>query len=174
MFRFFFVVLVMCGVLHAADDKLPIEAAQLVASYDAEVAKLKATYDAEVQKRASVVREKLVKVQEAATKKGNLDAALAVKATVEKLPMAPKEPKPINPVGTYKVSASTWAVGTITLKDDGKALAGNGDQGSWKTKADELIITWYNGNINKGKLANGSTVLEGVGGASMTITKKEE
>jgi hypothetical protein len=107
MFRFIFVLVAMCAMLHAAEEKpkLPVEVIQMVASYDAEVAKLKSTYDAEVLKRAEVLKGKLVKAQEVVTKKGDLDTALAIKATVEKLPVAPKAVEKIPGLRISMVSA---------------------------------------------------------------------
>jgi len=73
-----FLVLLITGPAFCEDaekTKLPDDAVSALADFDKAVAA-----------KTKELRAKLEKAQEAATKKGNLDGALAVKAAIEKLP----------------------------------------------------------------------------------------
>ncbi len=70
-------------------QELPAEAQKLIATYDAEVAKMRADVEKLVDKKSIDLALKLAKVQDTATKKGDLDGALAIKAKVAVL--MPKE-----------------------------------------------------------------------------------
>jgi len=65
--------------------KLPADAAALMQGYETDVAKLEADCAKSVAAKADALRIKLTKAQEGATKKGDLDGALAIKAAIEKL-----------------------------------------------------------------------------------------
>lgn len=66
--------------------------------YQNEVAKAKLSYEASIYKAAEELRKKLAAAQEQATKAGDLDKALAIRAAMDKLPKAPKAvpPKPVS------------------------------------------------------------------------------
>lgn len=101
-------LLMTLSVLFGADEvKLPADAQAALTAYDAKVAKLKADYDAAVAKESDALVAKLQKSQEAATKKGDLDTALALKTRIDALPQTDllgnrTKPEPAKPVSTSK------------------------------------------------------------------------
>ncbi len=79
-------ILFLSIAAHAADPaKLPADAETLVNREGMDEFKLKADFDAKVYKLRGDLVAKLTKAQEAATKKGDLDGALALKAKIADL-----------------------------------------------------------------------------------------
>lgn len=151
-----------------AENALPADAQKLVAKCDEDVAKAQ---------RALVVG--LTKAQEKATKSGNLEAANAIKAKIDETVKLLGENgdllggAKLDPVGAYKVSNTTWGVSKITLAEKGVARASNGDAATWKIdKNGELVITWYNGNVNHGKFTSGPIDMQSDTGASFTLVRE--
>ena len=77
----------------AFDPKLPSDAASLLIAYDKDIAKIQSDADVATALRTEKLRGLLLKAQESATKKGDLDAALAVKGEIEKLKKPVEQPK---------------------------------------------------------------------------------
>lgn len=82
------------NAMNPTESKLPTEAETLVSLYDADVAKIQADADKAIQAKTDALRTKLAKAQESATKKGNLEGALAIKGAIEKLPKS-ERPKDV-------------------------------------------------------------------------------
>jgi len=162
--------------------KLPAAVQALVDKADADIAKLKEKEIADEGVRRGVLVAALEKAQSDATKKGDLNAALSIKAKLdEQMALLPKKVVPVVKVeapvppitGAYKVSGTSWGVTKITLAEKGIAHASNGDAATWRIdKEGALVITWYNGNVNKGKPAAGSFDMDGSGGAGFTLTRE--
>ncbi len=95
------------------DSKLPNDVVGLLNTYDKDMAKIQADADAASAARTEKLRPLLVKAQEAATKKGDLDTAMAIKAKIEKLI------KPVEIVVEEKspILLATWGNGDDTDPD---------------------------------------------------------
>lgn len=126
-------------------SKLPTEAATLVNVYEADCAKIQSEADKAIQVKTEALRTKLIKAQESATKKGNLESALAIKDTIDNLPKA--EPKKAPPRKTWAVG--TWEVlwagfrSNVTFEKDGKITRQDGTVGAVEISTeDALTITW--------------------------------
>ncbi len=151
-----------------AEDTLPADAQKLVAKCDDDISK---------SRKLLIVA--LVKAQDKATKSGNLAAANAIKAKIDETAKLVGETGDLlggmkeGPVGSYKVSNTAWGVTKITLADKGIARASNGDSATWKLdKEGMLIVTWYNGNVNKGKFSAGTIDMQGESGSSFTMERE--
>lgn len=68
-----------------AADQLPASTINAVKAYDAEVAKAKAEYDKREDAAKKILVSALRKVQDAETKAGNLEGALAIKKRIDEL-----------------------------------------------------------------------------------------
>ncbi len=84
------ILLMLSSFMWAADapaqnDKLPNDVVALLNAYDKDVAKIQNDAAVATQLRTDKLKPLLIKAQEAATKKGSLDVALAIKSEVEKL-----------------------------------------------------------------------------------------
>jgi hypothetical protein len=91
----------------APPSKLPADAAKLITKADADIAAIRHTLVTQLQKS-----------QEAATKKGDLDGALAVKSAIEEMSkLLPVKPKAVAPV--VAVQKATWGgeIGGPTTRD---------------------------------------------------------
>jgi hypothetical protein len=69
-------------------DSLPATARQTVERYDKAAAEAKKMFDAAIAKAADAARKDLTKIQESETKSGRLEAAMAVKSQIDRLPNA--------------------------------------------------------------------------------------
>lgn len=101
-------------LLSLSAAELPPSAKPAVEAYDAKVAKLKADFDKAVAKETEAFAAALAKAQEAETKKGNLDGALAIRTRLDELPRAPKaetpKAQPLTIDGTSKEGATVGPV----------------------------------------------------------------
>lgn len=127
-----------CGLISAAD--LPPAAQTMLDKANADMAKV----------RQGLIRD-LSKAQETATKKGDLDGAMAIKAEIE------KQSKEVNATADLLGSPAkkkTWAVGswdvswggfrsTITFEKDGTMKRSDGVAGKFSlSDTDTATITW--------------------------------
>jgi hypothetical protein len=143
----------------AEPSKLP-PAAQAVME---RLAKAEAKIDADAARQRSVERQKAIKdlekTQVAATKTGDLDAALAIKARSDELKKAEEidaasllgEDKPAikDParlaVGSWNVTKSNGVAGLIELAPDKTARATSGPyviNGIWLIEKERLVVQW--------------------------------
>ncbi len=81
-------------VLNVAPNKHTPDVNRAIAQCETDVAKIKADAEKDILASNEKLRIVLVKGQEAATKKGDLDEALALKGMIEKLPKADQK-KPV-------------------------------------------------------------------------------
>ena len=119
-------------------SKLPADAVRLLAKADADIAVIRKALVAALQKS-----------QEAATKKGDLDGALAVKAEIERangqIPTKPKTPVEA-PVlaGVYEYTFPTGHRGKLTADAHKRDAFENGNHGDLQAEKDGWVITWGN------------------------------
>jgi hypothetical protein len=131
--------------LNPATSKLPVDVATLLNVFEADSIKIQADADKAIAAKADTLRTKLTKAQESATKKGDLDGALAIKDAIEKLPKA--EPKAAAPRKTWAVG--TWEVlwsgfrSNVTFEKDGTISRQDGTVGKVVFgEKDALTLTW--------------------------------
>lgn len=159
-----------CGLISAAD--LPPAAQTMLDKANADMAKV----------RQGLIRD-LSKAQETATKKGDLDGALAIKAEIEKQSKEVNATAdllaPANPiVGKWSRNNKVWefkADGTVVESRDETVLS----TGTWKLNGKQVqAVLAGNWNITvflKDKPADTldiETSGPGVSGAKSTITRK--
>jgi len=104
-----FLMLLLPILALAGEPDLPRELEAVKTSYDRDLEKLKAEHDAAVLKRTDAYRVKLLDVQTALTKGGDLDGALAAKRFREALPLfavpeKAKDPPPGNMLSSAQAS----------------------------------------------------------------------
>jgi len=153
-----FLVLLITGPAFCEDTektKLPDDAASALADFDKAVAA-----------KTKELRAKLEKAQEAATKKGNLDGALAVKAAIEKLPKDSDAPAPKSKSTSKVVTLYTlpdFKGQSVTIKD-------------YNVVMDAHAIGFPNDALRSIKLPAGCTLVvyqnEAAGGASLEVTEE--
>jgi hypothetical protein len=68
-----------------SEEKLPADAAKLVEAFDTDAAKMRAETEKAIEKKAALLANALQKAQDTATKKGDLDGAMAIKAKIAAL-----------------------------------------------------------------------------------------
>jgi hypothetical protein len=100
-------------------DPLPAAARVAMERYDKQVAEAKKTFDVKATEAADVARKELARLQEQETRAGRLDAALAIKAEIERLPEK-AEPVSIPP---YLEIAKRLKDGTYTAEEWNKLVA---------------------------------------------------
>lgn len=85
--RNFFILLIFTAIsmVYSADITLPVEVQKAVQSTEAEIAKARQLYEDAAQKSSDKLLIVLKKSQETATKKGDLDTALAIKQKIESI-----------------------------------------------------------------------------------------
>jgi hypothetical protein len=164
---------VASGSTSDSTSKMPFSAQQQITHEQQEEAQAKALYDGQVAKLHAELIKKLKLCQASATKAGDLDGALAIKAEIASLAPPAVAEVPSSPVGTYNVSDSDWNVTTIELHDSGHTVdASDGSTGTWTLRDDRLIITWYNGNTNTALFTGQAMRMIGVGGGTFTLTRR--
>jgi hypothetical protein len=144
--------------------------------YQNEVAKAKTNYETAVLKAAEELRKKLAAAQEQATKSGDLDKALAIRAAMDKLPKAPKAvaaTAPTDPIhrllGKWRVTTGGYA-GVWTIADKGRVVNNTGDTGSYKAAATGIEIQWSNGRLETVTYPeDGAAATAGVGGSGAPL-----
>jgi hypothetical protein len=139
----------------AQDAKMPADAKKVIDKYDAAVEAAKKAYDATVAKARDQALKDLKPIQTAETKKGNLDAAVLVKAKIDELssetmkstpenelanPTSPyiTEPKASMVAGKWKVIGPNWI---WEFKVNGTTSRGN-YTGKFVIENEKIIITW--------------------------------
>jgi len=149
-----FLVLVITGPAFCEDTektKLPNDAASAMSMYEADAANLKADFDKAIATKTKALRVKLEKAQEAATKKGNLDGAMAVKAAIDKLPKdGTKAPEPLSAaaVGSWDFASDTGYRSLLTLTDKGVAKVRD-NVGTYKVSREgKVTLNWQNGKVD--------------------------
>lgn len=100
-------------------DPMPAAARQTMEKYDRSVAEAKKACDAAVVRAADAARKELLRLQEQETKAGRLDAALAIKDQVDRLPEK-AEPASTPP---YLEIAKRLKDGTYTAEEWNKLVA---------------------------------------------------
>ncbi len=142
--------------------------------YQNEVAKAKAGYEAAICKAAEELRKKLAAAQEQATKGGDLDKALAIRAAMDKLPKAPKADAPAKAPEIKDRVVGKWrANGAVfTLNANGSAEHSAGQTGTWKMDKTQkaVFIMWGNGLTDTMVMPDeGSASTSGTGARGQTI-----
>ncbi len=135
------------------DSKLPPDAQKIVAAFDAAAAKLRADVEKQIDKKALDAISDLRKAQENATKKNDLDGAVAIKAKIAALvpkdmpeiKSGPKDPAAM--IGKWMMSGAGNGAAWV-IKAKGQATSGEGFDGNYKVKEDKIVITWSNGQID--------------------------
>jgi len=170
------------------DSKAPIslippEAQSVIDKATADQAAIDSDASAKRVKVLTTMVDKLKTAQEKATKAGKLEASLAVRAEIAKAQgvlddIEARKPKIAEPltaahvIGKYAMSNTAWNAGSVSLTVGGGAMTGNGTSGTWKlSQTGILCITWFNGNVNKGKFTTESMIMPGEGGAGFTLTR---
>jgi hypothetical protein len=158
-----------------ASSRMPIAAQVLIDHEAQQEAVAKAQYAAQVAKLHAELAKRLRANQDTATKAGDLDGALAIKAEIATLSAPPPiDPATIgSPAGSYAISESDWDITGIEMQDQGHIVkASDGSSGTWAIKDGRLTITWYNGNTNTAMLSDGPMRMQGDRGGTFTITKR--
>lgn len=119
-------------------SKLPADAAKLIAKADADIVAIRKTLAAALQKS-----------QEAATKKGDLDGALAVKGKIAEItgqiPAAAKPPAPTEYLaGTFLFTLPDGTTGKMVLKGDKASDLRSGYSGLVTVEAEVTTVRWSN------------------------------
>jgi len=135
------------------ESKLNAEASAIVAGYEADVAKIQSDQDQAIQARAEKAKVGLAKAQENATKKGDLDSALAIKDAIGKLPKglekkgltAPPGHANNSLTGKYDYVFTNGHKGKLTITGDNAQDIGSGVRGKVTHSKHEYTITWANG-----------------------------
>jgi hypothetical protein len=136
----------MAGMLVAADgdNPLPVDAQKIVNVLGVKIAEL----------QLQAVKD-LRKVQDAATRNGNLDAAVAVRDVANDLDkqlvsntdvLVSSIGKPLDKavLGKWTLETGAWFV----LTSGGTANWHDEVSGTWTTKSGKLVINWRNGNVD--------------------------
>ncbi len=135
--RSLFLLLILVPISWAAETSLPPDAQSAIADYDTKVSKLKGELVAKLQK-----------AQDAATKKGNLEVALAIKGKIAGLGtdsedmLGAKAPEPL--AGTFTFTLSNGITGKITLTNTKAMDLRAGIPGTVKATDNKTIIHWSN------------------------------
>ena len=145
-------MLLMCPVM-AQETEVPAEIQKALSSYQADVTKFNLERDAKVVKSMEKARSALERVQELATRKGNLDLALAAKAELDRLTeehtqlvfaITPRQP-------TW-VDKTKWQIvwsgsrNFVDFAEDGTMSRGDGAKGTFTVDKDgALAMTWDDG-----------------------------
>ncbi len=136
------------------DSKLPPDAQKIVAAFDAAAAKLRADVEKQIDKKALDAISDLRKAQENATKKNDLDGAVAIKAKIAALVPkdAVKDDRPADPmqelIGTWDIIGTSYSIQTLPNKTAIWKGAAQGFKGSWTwdAKHSAMRIAWNNGS----------------------------
>ncbi len=152
-------------VLNVAPNKHTPDVNRAIAQCETDVAKIKADAEKDILASNEKLRIVLVKGQEAATKKGDLDEALALKGMIEKLPKADvKIVKSTVPMD--KSIVGTWRSKTgyvLKFGADKGATWGANLGGGWEidksTKPVSIIIKWANGCTYRVNEINGDDLV---------------
>lgn len=166
----------------AGEDKLPPDAQAAIDKADKAISVIQSKADAEISKVRQDMIKALTKAQEAATKKGDLNAALAIKAKIDEVPR-PEVLEPVKPmdpktyvVGTWRIANGGWT-GIWILKDDGKVEeSGTVRTGTWKITGKVCTVTWLSGSTENFTLPKDLNVkvTEGTGIAGRLVWEKVE
>jgi hypothetical protein len=100
-------------------DPLPAAAKATVDRYDKQVAEAKKVFEAKSAEAAETARKELAKLQEQETRAGRLEAALAIKAEIERLPEKAEVPS----ANQYIELAKRIKEGTFTAEEWNKLSA---------------------------------------------------
>ncbi len=144
-------LMLLAGTAFSADEtpttKLPTDAAKLVEAFDADATKLRADVEKAIEKKAATLATALQKAQDAATKKGDLDAAMAIKAKVAALGVKGGEVTVPPFVGKWTAvwdrgnAGSNLAHEVWEIAADGTCTSG-AFTGHWKPKAGGYEVSW--------------------------------
>lgn len=137
----------------AAVATIPDDASKLLSSYSSDIAKIREHADKAVLARTDKVRPALIKAQEAATKRGDLEGALAIKAAIEALPTSADfpggDPQLAKPAvafrGSYSYSYPNGHQGFIDVTGRNVTDRTTGIPGTWAQAEKTITITWSNG-----------------------------
>ncbi|CAK0745259.1 exported hypothetical protein [Azospirillaceae bacterium] len=134
-------ILAISAICFAA-DQLPASTAGAVKAYDAEMAKAKAEFDKRDDAAKKVLVVALKKVQDAETKAGNLEGALAIKKRIDEL--SPKSGDLLgDKVDIAKLIIGKWDVSTNggywDSKENGK-VESNWGPATWKVVKNTIVV----------------------------------
>jgi hypothetical protein len=150
----YFLILLLAAVAYGTD--LPPDAAQAVAAYDKTCADAQAKADAIKADAAKRLLPLLDAAQKKATQKGDLDAAMAVKAKAEEVFPAPR----LFVTAPY---IGSWILSKGARVEIMKGRAATWDarlNGSWTQKGETVTIQWTNGITSLVFLENGKLVMQ--------------
>lgn len=148
------VLLFLILPVFCVENSLPSDAQAALSAYETDYAKLQADFDDAVIKRAAKAKAALNKAQESATKKGKLNDAMAIKASIEKLDWSLPKPKADLLGNKLAQKTKTWANGTwevlwagyrvnVTFEEGGKITRQDGTTGTVAIdEAGALTLTW--------------------------------
>ncbi len=131
------VLILAISAICFAGEALPASTANAVKAYDAEMAKAKAEYDKRDEAARKVLVVALKKAQDAETKAGNLEGALAIKKRIEEL-----TPDLLNnKIDVSKAIIGKWEVegGYWDIKDNGK-VESNFSKATWSIDNNSIIL----------------------------------
>lgn len=149
-----FIVLLMFAVCAAQEEsKLPTDVQKVLASYQEDVDKLNLKRDQEVAKLSEKLVASLEKAQASATKKGDLEGALAIKAELDEVNKALADlVLGITPRKAAWVDKKTWQIvwsgsrNFVEFNSDGTMLRADGAKGTFTVAEDgALSMTWDDG-----------------------------
>ncbi len=134
------------------ESKMPLEAQKLIAAYDTDAAKIRADAEKQVDKKSVELAVKLAKIQDAATKRGDLEGALALKTKVAAI--APKnDAAPVVSAqdikrrftGVFDYGFSNGHRGQLEVRGSGATDVLTGIQGDLRVVEDVVTVVWGNG-----------------------------
>lgn len=162
--------------IYAAEAvKLPAEAQSAIDKADKSISGIQNKADSEIMKVRQALVAILTRTQEAVTRRGDLDTALAIKAKVEELQklmpddLGNQEPK-------IKLKPEDWILGDWELsfpgfskiwefKKDGTVTFSGGPIGKWVVKDTVIQVNWPSGNVETVDIPKNLTSSETTGTA---------
>ena len=139
--------------LAAEEAKLPPDAQAAIDKAEKSISVAQAKADAEILKVRQELVKALTKAQESATKKGDLNSAMAIKAQIDELakltqaalldPKAGAQQDADEKLleGVWQVQKSGWRT-TLSIQGTGAVTAGDGTSGTWEIKDGSFTIKW--------------------------------
>ncbi len=158
-------ILLMLGsfVWGVDNTKLPSDVVALLSACDKDVTKIKTDAEIAVALRMDKMRPLLIKAQEAATKKGDLDTAMAIKSEVEKLAKPETKAVVANDLksrltGTLSYSMTNGHKGRLVIDGENVTDALGGHKGTLEAAGKSYTLTWDNGSAWDLRLINNKMI----------------
>lgn len=168
----------------AEADKLPADVQASIDKSEAAVSAAQNEADAKILKVKQALVKDLTKLQEAYTKKGNLDAANGIKAEVDKnkewiakqvLAEAPKIAPEAWIVGRWNLFMSSGWAKVWEFDKKGTVTFTGGPVGSWIIKGSIVQVSWPSGNVESIDIPKDMTATETTGtsgtGRAFTVVR---